>query len=87
MSMKYYNRISSLQGCLQRKRQFPILIRHFLYVLLTKQTNYFKKTVQFFILFFFQGMLNNNTYVLIGTGAQDLAHSFDMDKFMATFQM
>ena len=33
------------------------------------------------------GMLNNNTYVVINTGAQDLADKFQKKEFMAAFQI
>lgn len=41
----------------------------------------------FFALFFLMGMINNNTYVVINTGAQDLATEFGKKNFMPAFQM
>jgi hypothetical protein len=50
--------------------------------------NEFKKNAWgFFLLFFFIGLLNNNTYVVINTGAQDLAEKFGKKNLMGAFQM
>lgn len=40
-----------------------------------------------FYLLFFIGLLNNNTYVVINTGAQDLAKDFGKKNLMGAFQM
>ena len=39
------------------------------------------------MLLFAIGLLNNNTYVIVNTGAQDLAKAFDKKSLMAAFQM
>lgn len=41
----------------------------------------------FFIVFFILGLINNNAYVLINSGAQSLAKSFNKKDLMPTFQM
>lgn len=46
-----------------------------------------KESIRCFVLMFAIGLLNNNTYVIINTGAQDLAKAFDKKKLMAAFQM
>ena len=46
-----------------------------------------KRSCHFLLLFFLIGLLNNNTYVVINTGAQDLAEKFGKKNLMGAFQM
>ena len=52
-----------------------------------KLAEFKKNACSFFLLFFFIGLLNNNTYGVINTGAQDLAEKFGKKNLMGAFQM
>lgn|SRR3990167_1547941 len=54
---------------------------------LTQNREFRKSKGMFFFLFFLMGLLNNNTYVVINTSAQDLAKKFEKDNLMPAFQM
>lgn len=52
-----------------------------------KLIDYKEYSLGFFVLFFLIGLLNNNTYVVINTGAQDLAEKFNKKDLMGSFTM
>lgn len=52
-----------------------------------KNAEFKKNRALFFFLFFTIGLMNNNTGVVINTGAQDLASKFGFKNLMASFQI
>ena len=55
--------------------------------LLLQLDEFAKSKTTIFMLLFLMGLLNNNTYVVIGTSAQDLAIKFGKSSWMPAFQM